>query len=55
MSKFEDEKKLDGGAFEVTTEVEYENDKVHQDTSSYRRVAEGIPTAAWFILVNEFW
>lgn len=54
MSKFEDEKKLDG-AIEVTTEVEYENDKVRQDVSSYRRVAEGIPTAAWFILVNEFW
>ncbi|GAA5804450.1 POT family-domain-containing protein [Helicostylum pulchrum] len=53
MSKFEDEKKLDG-AIEVTTEVEYENDKVRQDVSSYRRVAEGIPTAAWFILVNEF-
>lgn len=36
----------------TTTEVEYEHPS---DTSSLRRVAEGIPFAAWFIIVNEFW
>ncbi|KAG1471622.1 hypothetical protein G6F56_002021 [Rhizopus delemar] len=35
----------------TTTEVEYEHPS---DTSSLRRVAEGIPFAAWFIIVNEF-
>lgn len=53
----EDDKKFEAN-FDITTEVEYEDDVI-QDTqrnaNSYRRVPEGIPLAAWFILVNEFW
>lgn len=41
--------------FQVTTDVEYEQENVQRNASSYRHVADGIPTAAWFILVNEFW
>lgn len=44
--------------FDVRTEVEFEGEAVvdtHDDVRNYRRVAETIPVAAWFILVNEFW
>jgi hypothetical protein len=53
----EDDKKFEAN-FDITTEVEFENDNVpnaNRNANSYRRVAEGIPVAAWFILVNEFW
>lgn len=56
MSK-EDDKKFEAN-FDVTTEVEYEDDAIKgtpRNADSYRRVAEGIPFSAWFILVNEFW
>lgn len=40
---------------DITTEVDYEADISPTDVTSLRRVAEGIPIAAWFILINEFW
>ncbi|KAK4520153.1 uncharacterized protein ATC70_008284 [Mucor velutinosus] len=52
----EDDKKFEAN-FDVTTEVEYEDDAVqnaYENTANLRRVAEGIPLAACFILVNEF-
>ncbi|KAG2204743.1 hypothetical protein INT46_008326 [Mucor plumbeus] len=52
----EDDKKFEAN-FDVTTEVEYEDDQIqntHQNAANLRRVAEGIPLAACFILVNEF-
>ncbi|CAO3677261.1 unnamed protein product [Rhizopus stolonifer] len=39
---------------DITTEVDYEADISPSDVTSLRRVAEGIPIAAWFILINEF-
>lgn len=53
----EDDKKFEAN-FDVTTEVEYEDDAVqnaYENTANLRRVAEGIPLSACFILVNEFW
>jgi hypothetical protein len=53
----EDDKKFEAN-FDIKTEVEFETEnasEVRHDVQSYRRVAEGIPIAAWFILVNEFW
>jgi hypothetical protein len=53
----EDDKKFEAN-FDITTEVEFEDYSTHEkyaNAASYRRVAEGIPIAAWFILVNEFW
>lgn len=53
----EDDKKFEAN-FDIKTEVEFEGEDIAnttRDVHSYRRVAEGIPTAAWFILVNEFW
>lgn len=53
----EDDKKFEAN-FDVTTEVEYEDDAIqntYENTANLRRVAEGIPLAACFILVNEFW
>lgn len=53
----EDDKKFEAN-FDIRTEVEFEADSVQdasKNASQYRRVAEGIPIAAWFILVNEFW
>jgi hypothetical protein len=53
----EDDKKFEAN-FDVTTEVEFEDDRVqmeYENTSTLRRVPEAVPLAAWFILVNEFW
>ncbi|KAI8092202.1 POT family-domain-containing protein [Gilbertella persicaria] len=52
----EEDKKFEAN-FNVTTQVEFEaNDKEekYQNTSNLRRVAEGVPIAAWFIIINEF-
>lgn len=45
------EEKKEDKTFDVTIEHNLDSTNV----SSLRRVAEGIPFAAWFILVNEFW
>ena len=50
-----DEKTL--ANLEVTTEF-YEDDEENftpENTSKLRRVAEGVPLAAGFIIINEFW
>ena len=53
----EDDKKFEAN-FDVRTEIDFETEGIpdtHANVSSYRRVPEKIPFAAWFILVNEFW
>ncbi|KAI9276318.1 POT family-domain-containing protein [Sporodiniella umbellata] len=50
MSKEKDEH-ISEEKFDVVTEVDYETSA---DNSNLRRVAAGIPMAAWFILANEF-
>ncbi|KAI8378431.1 POT family-domain-containing protein, partial [Blakeslea trispora] len=52
MSKKEEQ--VSKEAFEVHTQEEYEVESQYKDTSNLRRVAESIPVAAWFILINEF-
>lgn len=54
MSKTDHDEKFEHDTH-VTTEIEFEDIQQVEDVSALRRVAEGIPTAAWFILVNEFW
>jgi len=40
----------------VTTEIVYDDDEIRpEDTSNLRRVAQSLPLAAGFILINEFW
>ncbi|CEI97207.1 hypothetical protein RMCBS344292_11343 [Rhizopus microsporus] len=53
MSKTDHDEKFEHDTH-VTTEIEFEDIQQVEDVSTLRRVAEGIPTAAWFILVNEF-
>lgn len=54
MSTQENEKKLD--ALDVTTEFQFDDDvPARENTHTMRHIAEGIPIAACFILVNEFW
>ncbi|KAG1076638.1 hypothetical protein G6F42_025392 [Rhizopus arrhizus] len=39
----------------VTTEIVYDDDEIRpEDTSNLRRVAQSLPLAAGFILINEF-
>ncbi|KAL9553107.1 hypothetical protein MBANPS3_003450 [Mucor bainieri] len=40
---------------DVTTEIVYDDDEIRpEDTSNLRRVAQSLPLAAGFILINEF-
>ncbi|KAI8879994.1 PTR2-domain-containing protein [Backusella circina FSU 941] len=49
-----DEKKL--GQIDISTEIEYDDEEFvsPEDTSLLRRVPQGVPIAACFILINEF-
>lgn len=49
-----DEKRL--GQIDVSTEIEYDDEEFisKEETSLLRRVPQGVPVAAWFILINEF-
>lgn len=65
MSSITDSTKIQDNDFEkdkvlanldVTTEIVYDDNEIRpEDTSNLRRVAQSLPLAAGFILINEFW